>query len=135
MLNKKRIEKAQHNVSMYLHDGLLKKTTDHTAQKILIKNAHDSIQAAKLLMDNTIPLWTIVCSYYSMFYIANAVLLTHGYKVEHKVAHKVTADALIALIRNKLKKQLLEQYENIQEEAMGIAEIKICFTEIMGEVE
>ncbi|MBU0536709.1 MAG: hypothetical protein KKE20_07110, partial [Nanoarchaeota archaeon] len=65
-------------------------------------------------------LWVIVISFYSMFYIANAVLYRIGYKVGSKVSHKVTSDALIVFVRNKLKKELLEAYEESKEEALDI---------------
>ena len=51
-------------------------------------------------------------SYYSMFYIANAVLIKKGYKTGDKIAHKVTADALITIIRSKLK---LSQWHGISQ--------------------
>jgi len=56
-----------------------------------------------------------------MFYIANAVLYKIGYKIGDKLAHKVTADALIEVVRNKLKKSFLEDYENAKEEALELA--------------
>jgi uncharacterized protein (UPF0332 family) len=91
---------------------------------MFIKNAKESFKAAKILLENNVYLWTIVCSYYSMFYISNAVLLKNGYKTNDKIVHKVTADALIALIRNKLKNKLIENYEKLAEDALKIAEIK-----------
>ena len=124
MLNEKRIKEAESNISKYLEEGLLKKTKDDIALHIFIKNAKDSLRASKLLLDNKIPLWTIVSSYYSMFYMTNSVLLTLGYKTGESIVHKVTADALIALVRNKLKDQILDDYETIKEEAFSIAEIK-----------
>lgn len=57
-----------------------------------------------------------------MFYIANAVLYKLGYKVGSKIAHKVTADALIVYIKNKLTSNLLEDYEIANEEAMAISD-------------
>jgi predicted transcriptional regulator len=59
-----------------------------------------------------------------MFYAANAVLLELGYKTQHAIAHKVTADALIVLVYNKLRKGLIEEYESIQAEALEIASVK-----------
>lgn len=59
-----------------------------------------------------------------MFYIANAVLLEFGYKTGDKVAHKVTNDALIVLVRDKIKKGLLEEYETAKEDALEIASVK-----------
>ncbi|MBT5023247.1 hypothetical protein HOK51_09030 [Candidatus Woesearchaeota archaeon] len=74
---------------------------------------------AHLANANNSFLWTIVCAYYSMFYIANAILYSYGYKVGSKIAHKVTADALIVHIRNKLNKSILDQYEEVQKQALN----------------
>ncbi len=64
-------------------------------------------------------LWVIVTSYYSMFYSANALLYKLNYKVGEKIAHKVTADALIVFARNKLKQSLIENYEDVRDEALA----------------
>ncbi|MBI4918466.1 hypothetical protein HY837_00940 [archaeon] len=69
-------------------------------------------------------IWVVVISYYSMFYIANAVLLELGYKTSDKIVHKVTNEALIVLIMDKIKKGLLEEYENLRADALEIASIK-----------
>jgi len=69
-------------------------------------------------------LWVIVISYYSMFYMANALLLQYGYKTQDKIAHKVTSDALIVLVLDKLRKELLDDYEAIQKDALEIASAK-----------
>ncbi len=50
--------------------------------------------------------------------MANAILFKLGYKVGDKIPHKVTSDALIVFVRNKLKKRLLEEYEEAQNEAL-----------------
>jgi len=52
------------------------------------------------------------------------VLIKTGYKTGDRIVHKVTADALIAIVRTKLKSNLLENYEEVGEEALKIAEIK-----------
>ncbi len=59
-----------------------------------------------------------------MFYYANAVLLKQGYKVGEEIVHKVTADAVIVLVRDKLKTALIDDYELSLEEALPIAGIK-----------
>ncbi|HLD33240.1 MAG TPA: hypothetical protein VJB66_00845, partial [Candidatus Nanoarchaeia archaeon] len=64
-------------------------------------------------------LWIIVSAYYAMYYIANAVLYKQSYKVGEKISHKVTADALIVFVRHKLKKSLLENYEEAQQQALA----------------
>jgi len=65
-------------------------------------------------------LWSIVISYYAMYYAANAVLYNIYYKVGKKIVHKVTGDALIVFVRNKIKKTLLEEYEEQKQEALEI---------------
>ena len=124
MIDEKRITEARNNFEKYLEEGFIKKSYNQTAQDIFFKNAYDSLKASQILLENKIPLWTIVSSYYAMFYMANSVLLKLGYKTGDKIVHKVTADALIYIIRPKLKKQILEDYEEIKEQALQIAEIK-----------
>ena len=88
-------------------------------------NSNESIETATFLSNNKkSSLWIIVSAYYSMFYIANAVLYKLGYKVGDKIPHKVTSDALIVFVRNKLKQNLIEDYEEIKEEALLIAKNK-----------
>jgi uncharacterized protein (UPF0332 family) len=76
--------------------------------------------AGKLFNDNLSALWVVVSSYYAMFYIANAVLYKIGYKVGSQNLHKVTADSLIVFVRNKLKKNILEEYEKASSEALQL---------------
>ena len=123
MLNEKRLKEAESNVKGYLEDGLIWKYKD-PRQEILEtyqRNYQESLDVAqKLFEQNLSNLWIIVISYYSMYYITNAVLYKIGYKIGTKVSHKVTADALIVFVRNKLKKSLLEDYEEAKEEALDI---------------
>ncbi|MFH1682991.1 MAG: hypothetical protein ABIA37_04295 [Candidatus Woesearchaeota archaeon] len=130
MLDEKRIKEAESNVTGYLQDRLLKKESNNAARLMYIENSELSLETAQKLLslesDSYKPyLWVIVCSYYSMYYIANAVLLEFGYKVGDKVSHKVTGDALIVFIRNKLKKELLEEYEELQEDALELISSKV----------
>src|SRR3990167_3067995 len=52
------------------------------------------------------------------------VLLELGYKTGDKVVHKVTNDALIVLVTDKIKKGLMEEYETAKKDALEIASIK-----------
>lgn len=123
MINTERLKEAESNVKNYLKEGLIWKY-NFVKKEILetyIRNYQDSLEVAqKLFEQNLSPLWIIVISYYSMYYVANAVLYKIGYKVGSKISHKVTADALVVFVRNKLKKELLEEYEEAQEEALEI---------------
>src|SRR3989338_6538736 len=123
MLDTQRLKEAESNVKNYLEEKLIWKYDSYKKEifETYLRNYKDSLEVAqKLFEQNLSPLWVIVTSYYSMYYIANAVLYTIGYKVGGKISHKVTADALIVFIRNKLKKELLEDYEEAQEEALEI---------------
>ena len=123
MLDDKRIQEAEKNVKRYLEDGLINRIQTERANILdtYRRNQEESIDLAKKIFDQDISnLWVVVISYYSMYYAANAVLYKLGYKVGSKVSHKVTADSLIVFIRNKLKKSLLEDYEDAKEEALDI---------------
>ena len=126
MLDKDRIKKAQDNARSYLEEGLLKKTTaNKQVMKIFLRNSKESLRVAEEVYQKDLSeLWVIVCSYYSMYYYANAVLLQLGYKVGEKIVHKVTSDAMIVYVRGKLKESLLEEYEQTKEEALNLAGMK-----------
>ena len=126
MLSEKRIKEAETNARSYLEEGLLKKAViDKNVMDILLKNAKESLRVAEEIHQKDFSeLWTIVCSYYAMFYYANAVLLKLGYKIGDKIVHKVTSDALIVYVRKKLKESFIGEYEEIKEEALNLAGIK-----------
>src|SRR3990167_8442795 len=122
MLDTNRIKEAESNVRSYLEEGLLKKTVmDQQVLNILLRNAKESLRVAEEVhQKNLSELWVIVCSYYTMYYYANAVLLKFGHKVGEKIVHKVTSDALIVYVRGKLKASLIEEYEKTKEEALNL---------------
>ena len=121
MLSEKRIKEAESNVKSYLEEGLLRKTEFNSQIfNILRKNAQESLTVANFLNENKkSSLWVIVTSYYSMFYLANALLYKLGYKVGSRIAHKVTADALVVLARNKIRLSLIDDYEEIRDNALS----------------
>src|SRR3989339_746392 len=118
MLDKKRITEAEKNVKSYLAEGLLKKTTENKKLiELFVKDARESLKVAdKISKENISELWTIVCSYYSMYYYANAVLLKLSYKVGDKIAHKVTSDSLIESFDFERIKRGLIQYKTLEVE-------------------
>ena len=126
MIDQKRVKEAKSNFDRYLREGLIKKEENESAFNTYFKNSDLSLKVAeKLIRDDLKPyLWVVVCSYYSMFYIANAILLNLGYKTRDKIVHKVTSDALITLVLNRLKKELIEEYEKIMKDALEIASSK-----------
>lgn len=126
MIDEKRKQEAKSNFDNYLIEGLIKKEKNPLAQETYLKNAELSLKVAEELSKSPLKphLWIIVTSYYSMFYITNAVLLKLGYKTQDKIVHKVTSDALIVLVLHRLRKELIDNYESIQKEALEIASIK-----------
>src|SRR3989338_470118 len=121
MLTKERIREAEKSIKSYLEDGLLKKAImDKQVMNIFLRNAKESLRVAEEAHQKNISeLWVIVCSYYAMYYYANAVLRKLGYKIGEKIVHKVTSDAIIAYVRGKLKESLIEEYEETREEALN----------------
>ncbi len=126
MIDKERRKEAEKNFTQYLQDKLIKKEKNDTAKAMYIKNADLSLKLAEECMNSNLKpyIWVVVISYYSMFYIANAVLLELGYRTGGKIVHKVTNEALIVLVTDKIKKGLIEEYENAKEDALEIASVK-----------
>lgn len=124
MLSNERVKEAQKNVQSYLAEDLLKKENfRNVVFETYLKNHRESLLVArKLFNENLSNLWVVVISYYSMFYLANALLYKLGYKIGPKVAHKVTSDALIVFVRNKLKDKLIEDYELAGNEALILSD-------------
>lgn len=127
MLDESRIKEAGKNVKNYLEEGLLKKTNlkEGAVKQILVANSRESLKVADILFSmNLSSLWVIVSSDYAMFYITSAVLYEVGYKIEHKLPHKIAADSLVVFVRSKLKDVLIEEYEEAQQEALELSGTK-----------
>ncbi len=124
MLKDGRIKEAESNFPGYIERGLiLKQEFEDKIFNTLMRNSIESFDVAEhLFISSMSNLWVIVTSYYSMFYIANAVLFKMGYKVGDKIAHKVTADALIVLARGKLKESILEGYDKASIDALELSD-------------
>ncbi len=124
MLSNSRILEAENNVRAYLSGGLLRKEElKGIVFETYKRNHRESLLVARKLFDEKISnLWVVVISYYSMFYLANALLCRLGFKVGSKIAHKVTSDALIVFVRNKLKDSLIEDYELASAEALALSD-------------
>ncbi|MDR1820629.1 MAG: HEPN domain-containing protein [Methanobrevibacter sp.] len=125
MIPAKNIKKAEINVRQYLSEGLLEKTkTNELIIETYLSRAQESLELAEsIYANNESDLWVLVISYYSMFYIANAVLLKYGYKVGDKIAHKITSDSLIVFVKDKLKNKLIEDYEQAKNETFDLINV------------
>ncbi len=124
MLDERKIKISKRNVKNYLSEGFIKKTK---FKKIIFDTYMDNhreslLLANKIFKSNMSNLWVVVISYYSMFYIANAILYKLGYKIGSKISHKVTFDALVVFVKNKLKNNFIEEYKLMSEEALILSE-------------
>ncbi|MDA3836864.1 MAG: HEPN domain-containing protein [Nanoarchaeota archaeon] len=127
MIDEKRIKIAKRSFDRFLKEGLLKREKNETAFQMYLNNADLSLKVAiKLLNDEKLKpyLWVIVSSYYSMFYMANAVLLNMGYRIGKESVHAVTNEALITLVLKNLRKELLSEYGKIMEDVLSISSSK-----------
>lgn len=65
-------------------------------------------------------LWVVNASYYSMFYMARALLENEGIKIDGDLSvHVVTFDAIINFfyLNNKLQKRIIEDFIEAKEES------------------
>jgi len=158
MLEEKKLKEAEKRVKQYVADGIImtKCKSEHTS--FFLKNAEDSIDSAKVLFEiSTDPekqkflgftsfnglLWTVNASYYSMFYMARALLENEGIKIKSDLSiHAVTFDIIVShfYLTGKLQKELLNDFAGKQKADELIEEYfyeknkRSTFTYEMGEI-
>ena len=135
MLEEKKLKEAEKRVKQYVADEIIqtKRKPEHTM--FFLKNADDSIDSAKALYEISTDsekqkflgftkfnglLWTVNASYYSMFYMARALLETEGIKIRTDISiHAVTFDTLISsfYLTGKLQKELIQDFVEAKEDA------------------
>lgn len=138
MKTEKEIKIIESNIDIYLKEGLLKKGDYTYLIEFYIKTAKKTLQTADALMqisendelkrklglldDFETYLWIITTSYYSMFYIVNALFSKRGIKLGDKIVHKVASDAFYFYFikNNKIAKELFEIYEEAKGQAMDL---------------
>lgn len=135
MLDEKKLKGAENRIKQFIMEGIInsKQKPDHVG--FFVKNANDSIDSAKALYElSTSPqkqevfgftsfnglLWVVNASYYSMFYMARALLENAGIKIKADLSiHAVTFDAVIYYfyLNGKLQKELVEDFIKAKEDA------------------
>ena len=134
----KKIEEAKKNAIKCINAGIIVKTKDSRYVDFFIKNSKDSLDSAKILFDTSVNekaknvfgipnfngfLWVINSSYYSMFYMARALLEGIGVKIKSEESiHFLVFNALVYYFYStgKLEKYFIEEFENAQEESSEI---------------
>lgn len=138
MLEDKQIEEAKKNAIKSINDGRIIKTKESKYIEFFVKNARDSLGSAKALFELSVNknirdslgmpnfngfLWVINSSYYSMFYMARALLESTGVKIKtDESVHFLVFNALIYYFysNGKLEKHFIEDFENAHEESSQI---------------
>ena len=131
-LEEKQLREIQNRVKKYLSECTVLVKQKAVDVDFFLKNADDSLQSAKCLFDVSAKhdyagyeningfLWVINASYYSMFYMARALLGHEGIKLKTELSiHLLVFDVLVHFfyITGKLQKQLVEHYAQAKEEA------------------
>ena len=135
MLDEKKLKEAERRVKQFISEGIIKSRGKPEHIDFFLKNADDSIDSAKALFElstNTEKqeslgftgfnglLWVVNASYYSMFYMARALLENGGIKIKADLSiHAVTFDAMIYYfyLTGKLQKEFLEDFIEAKEDA------------------
>lgn len=135
MLDDKRIEEAKRNAETCIRRGFITKGSDGRFVEFFLDNARNSLDSALLLFgvstDKNLKestgfrdfngfLWVINASYYSMFYMARALLENEGVKINTEDSiHAVTFDALVYYfyLTGKLQKRIVEDFAEAEEDA------------------
>ena len=138
MLDEKKLKEAQSRVKHYLDDGIIKTKQQKEFVDFFLSNAKKSLKSANALYDLSTDkdmqektnypdfdgfLWVVNASYYSMFYMARALLESEGIKLKSEVSiHSLTFDAVINFfyLNGTLQKRLLEDFAESLEEASEI---------------
>lgn len=141
MLDDKRLNEIRKNVPLMLNEGSIdKKEENKKLISFYLDNALVSLNAARILyevsnnnilkrqfkfVDDTFEayLWVVNPSYYSMFYMASALLASEGIKIRSEIGiHKKTFEALVYYfyLTNRLPKRFLEIFEEAQQESQEL---------------
>lgn len=148
MLNDKKLKEIEKNVARLRNEGEIAKNEKYKRlSEFYTENALMSLNTAKILdnisnetsvkrqldfIDDNFEtyLWIINTSYYSMFYMAGALLAKIGIKIKSTIGvHLKTFEALIYYfyLNKKLAKHYIEEYQEAQQETqelLGLMQIK-----------
>ena len=123
-------EKNKKLIDFYLENALVSLNTAKILNKIsLDSNAKEGFDF--ISEDFESYFWIINSSYYSMFYMAGALLAKLGLKIKSEIGvHKKTFFALVYYfyLSGKIAKQYIEQFKEAQEESqelLGIMQKKV----------
>ncbi len=136
MIDEKKLKEIENLVPKLLSEGFIKKNKEYQRLVDFYKEkALDSLNSANLLLQASVNskvseqlgfknfngyLWTINASYYSMFYICNALLASEGIKITAEVGvHKILFKTFIYYfyLNGKITKRFVEELLEAQEDS------------------
>lgn len=141
MLDEKKLKEIEKNVPLLLQEGeISKKEENKKLVDFYLENALISLNAARILNEVSTKidlkkqfkfindsfeayLWVVNPAYYSMFYMASALLAGEGIKITSEIGiHKKTFEALVYYfyLTKRLAKYLLEIFEEAQQESLEL---------------
>lgn len=135
MLDDKKINELKSRMNRFISGGTVKTKQKKEYVSFFLKNSEISLATSNILAaatnnpeisrqagyrDYDGSLWIINSGYYSMFYMARALLENEGIKLSSEVSiHALTFDALVYFfyLNGKLEKRLIEEFGEAQDEA------------------
>lgn len=156
MLDSKKVTESKKRVEQALERGELAKEKSGRFVSFFQENSQRSFEAAQLLYNVSTQeemkksvgfpvfngfLWVINASYYSMFYMARALLEKSGVKIKTDYSvHLLTFDSLVTYFyaTGKIEKQMLEEFHeaNVEvEDALGREKARALMEDYLSERE
>lgn len=135
MIENKKLKEAETRVKHYLNEGVIKTKQKAEFTDFFLTNAEKSLSSANALYDLSTNkdtqnktgyinfdglLWVVNACYYSMFYMARALLENEGIKIKSDLSvHAITFDAIITFfyLNSRLQKKMIEDFVDAKEEA------------------
>lgn len=135
MLDDKKLDEAKSRIKQYLDEGIIKTKQQKEFVDFFRSNGEKSLNSANALYDLSTDesmqqktgyigfdgfLWVVNASYYSMFYMARALLENEGIRIRSDLSiHMITFDAIITFfyLNGKLQKRMIEDFVDAKEEA------------------
>src|SRR3989338_2263893 len=156
MLDNKKVTESKKRIEQALELGEMTKEKSGKFVSFFQENSLRSFESAQLLYNMSTQeemkkaagfpsfngfLWVINASYYSMFYMARALLEKSGVKIKTDYSvHLLTFDALVTYFytTGKIEKQMLEEFHeaNIEvQDALGKEKARVLMEDYLSERE
>jgi len=138
LLDEKKLKEVESKIRYYLREGVVQTKQKSEFVDFFLANADKSLNCASALYDLSIDkemqkktgyfnfdgfLWVVNSSYYSMFYMARALLENEGIKLKSELSvHALAFDSVIYYfyLNGKLQKRLIDDFAEAKKEVSEI---------------